>query len=90
MILNDLSPRMRPIVRVIDDWVTARRLGLVFEARLGSAKLLVCSIDLRRELDENPVARQMLLSLYRYMNSDQFLPSESVSLKELRGLVAAK
>jgi hypothetical protein len=46
MIMDQLPPRLRPNVQVIDDWVTARRLGLLFEARVGRGKLMVCSIDL--------------------------------------------
>ena len=54
MILDDLPRELRPTVQVIDDWVTNRKLGLVFEARVGSGKLLVCSIDLEHGLDANP------------------------------------
>ncbi len=47
MILDDFPPDLRPIVQVIDDWNTNRKLGLIFEAKVGRGKLLVCSIDLR-------------------------------------------
>ena len=67
MILDDLPPDLRPTVQVIDDWVTNRKLGLVFEAKVGKGKLLVCSIDLKNDLDQNPVARQMRHSLLDYM-----------------------
>jgi len=89
MIMDDLPSSLRPIVQVIDDWFTARRLGLVFEAKLGSRKLLVCSINLRQELEQDPVAPQMLNSLLRYMSSDRFQPTETVSLEEIRNLSAA-
>jgi len=86
MILNDLPPELRPIVQVIDDWFTARRLGLVFEARVGPGKLLVCSIDLDRDLDERPVARQMRRSLLAYMGGAGFDPRQEVSLEQLGSL----
>ena len=35
MILDDLPKELRPTVQVIDDWVTSRKLGLVFEAQDG-------------------------------------------------------
>jgi len=38
----------------------------VFEARIGAGKVIVCSIDLRKDLDQNPVARQMLHGLLGY------------------------
>ena len=36
LILDDLPRELQPIVQVIDDWVTNRKLGLIFEA--GSAR----------------------------------------------------
>jgi len=74
MILNALPPQLRPIVQVIDDWNTNRRLGLVFEANVAGGKLLVCGIDLQNNLDKCPVSRQMFHSLLAYMRSDSFDP----------------
>ncbi len=75
MILDGLPKELRPTVQVIDDWFTNRRLGLVFEARVGKGRLLVTSIDLERDLEANPVARQMRHSLLRYAASDRFAPT---------------
>ena len=79
MILDDLPKELRPTVQVIDDWVTSRKLGLVFEARMGAGSLLVCSIDLRKDLEHNPVARQMLHSLLHCMDSSRFKPKVTVA-----------
>jgi hypothetical protein len=87
MILDDLPAELHPTVQVIDDWVTNRKLGLVFEAKLGKGKLLVCSIDLERNLDQNPVARQMRHSLLEYMASSRFAPKIAVSIEEIRKLM---
>ncbi len=78
MNLDGFPPPLRPIVQVIDDWVTNRRLGLVFEATVDGGKLLVCSIDLSSDLDKRPVARQMLHSLLQYVRSEQFKPPQTV------------
>jgi len=86
MILDDLPATLRPTVQVIDDWFTARKLGLVFEARLGAGRLMVCSIDLERDLAANPVARQFRHSLLRYMGSKAFNPVNEVSAGQVRGL----
>ncbi|MHC4627995.1 MAG: discoidin domain-containing protein [Planctomycetota bacterium] len=88
MILNDFPPELRPIVQVIDDWFTNRRLGLIFEGKLNGGKLLVCSIDLKSDLDERPVARQMLNSLLRYADSPKFRPTNDLDIEVLRGLFA--
>ena len=87
MILDDLPKELRPTVQVIDDWVTNRKLGLVFEAKMGAGKLLVCSIDLRKDPEHNPVARQMLHSLLRYMNSSSFKPAVALSPAEVSSLM---
>jgi hypothetical protein len=83
MILDDLPPKLRPIVQVIDDWFTARRLGLVFEARVGPGKLLVSSIDLETDLHQRPVARQMRRSLLDYMAGADFQPEHELSAEQI-------
>lgn len=86
MILDDLPGPLRPIVQVIDDWVTNRKLGLVWEARVGNGRLLVTSVDLSGELD--PVRRQLRASLLAYMNGDDFAPQYDVSLETIATLIA--
>lgn len=75
-------------MQFIDDWNTARRLGLVVEALVGEngGKVLICSIDLQTGVQPpeagaapapRPVARQLLYSLLTYMNGTRFLvPAE--------------
>jgi len=86
MILNDFPPQLRPLVQVIDDWSTNRRLGLIFEAKVAGGKLLVCSIDLRSDLDRRPVARQLLHSLLAYVNSEVFDPKMPCDISLLEKL----
>jgi hypothetical protein len=74
------------VVRVVDDWFTNRRLGLVVEAKVGKGKVLICSIDLKTDLEKRPVARQFLYSLERYVSSKEFAPKRSVNIASLRGL----
>ena len=84
MILDGLPTALRPIVQVIDDWFTGRKLGLVFEARVGTGKLLVCSIDLESPADA--VDAQLRRSLLDYMAGDQFRPAIEVSPAQLSAL----
>ena len=86
MILDDLPKNLRPTVQVIDDWVTHHRLALVFEAKVGGGRLLVSSIVLKTDLDQNPVARQMLRSLLVYMSSERFQPAVELTPEQVRGL----
>jgi len=87
MILDGLPMALRPTVQVIDDWVTSRKLGLVFEARVGQGRLLVTSLDLGGDLSANPVARQMRHSLLHYVAGPRFEPAVEVTAEQLRALV---
>jgi hypothetical protein len=86
MQLDDMPGDLRPIVQAIDTWFEARRLGLVFGAKVHGGRLLVCSIDLERRLDDNPVARQMRHSLFQYMAGGEFAPQVEVSVESIRDL----
>lgn len=86
MVLDEFAPEFRPIVQVIDDWNTNRKLGLIFEAKIDTGKLLVCSIDLRSNLTNRPVARQMLQSLLSYMDSSAFTPRLSTDSEHIKSL----
>jgi hypothetical protein len=86
MILDSLPASVRPIVQVVDDWFTNRRLGLVVEAKVGKGKILICSIDLKIDIEKRPVARQLLYSLEKYVSSKEFAPKRSISPSELRRL----
>ena len=87
MLLDDLPRELRPTVQVIDDWVTSRKLGLVFEAKVGAGKVLVCSIDLNKDLEQNPVARQMRHSLLAYMGGAKFKPAVTLTPAQIQGLM---
>jgi hypothetical protein len=84
MILDNLDPNLTPIVQVIDDWNANRKLALVFEAKVGKGKLLVCSIDLADAND--PVKRQLHSSLERYMASNSFAPAVELTAQQIQGL----
>ena len=65
-----------PIVKMIDNFTNNRRLASVYEGSVGKGKVIISSIDLDSDLDNRPVARQMLYSLINYMNSSSFNPSD--------------
>jgi hypothetical protein len=86
MVLDGLPAVLRPLVQPIDTWFESRRLGLLFEASVAGGKLLVCSIDLRSDLDNRLVARQLRHSLLRYMQGEQFRPGVVVDVEAIRAL----
>ncbi len=86
IVLDEFSPELKPIVRVIDDWFKNRRLALVFEAKVGKGKLIVSGIDLHTNLKDRPEAQQILYSLKKYMASDHFDPEVELDAKSITGL----
>lgn len=82
LIIDSLD--VTPIVRVIDNFVTNHHLTNLFEAKVGGGKLLFASIDLKTDLPNRPVARQLRHSLLTYMESDDFKPEKPVSIEELK------
>ena len=85
--MDSLPRELRPIVQVIDDWNTNRRLGLVFECRVGTGKLLVCAADLQQNLEQRPAARQLRASLLAYMAGRRFDPKVTVAAADLVSLL---
>ena len=85
----DATPTgFRPIVQVMDNFGRNQKLGMLFEARVGKGKLLVCSMNLKDDLAHRPAARQMLTSLYTYLGSDKFQPVQELSPELLDNLLA--
>ena len=78
LILDDTPPSFRPLAQVIDNFERNHKLGLIFEGRVGTGRLLVCAIDLAA-LADRPEARQLLASLVAYADSDRFAPRTDLS-----------
>jgi hypothetical protein len=76
--LNDTPATFRPIVEIIDNFARNNKLGNLFEARVHGGSLLVCTMDLPLIADKEPAAKQLLRSLYAYVGSRSFTPSEEL------------
>ncbi|REH01614.1 sugar-binding domain-containing protein [Flavobacterium aquicola] len=63
-----------PIVEMVDNFANNRKLASLFEGSVGTGKLVIASFDLATDLDKRPVAKQMLISILKYMNSESFNP----------------
>ena len=86
MILDDTPEEFRPIVQVIDNFERNHKLGVLFECRVGSGKLMVCSCNLM-EQQNFPEARQLLNSLLTYMDSENFNPECSIQTDVLHKII---
>jgi hypothetical protein len=79
-----------PIVQVIDNWIRARELGLLFEFTIGQSRIMVCAMDIENDLDKRFVARQLRLSVLKYMGSTAFAPASSLALEEFKTILGQK
>ena len=74
--LNWTEHSYRPIVQVVDHAPRNDKLGVLFEFRIGSGKLLICTLDLNTNLQQRIVASQLRHSLKLYAGSPSFAPTE--------------
>ena len=84
MIMDDFPADFRPIVHLIDDWFTNRKLGILFEAKVGNGKLMVCSVDLQKDLSKRPAAAQFRQNILEYMASERFNPTKEVNVDTIK------
>jgi hypothetical protein len=81
--LDGTPADFRPIVQVTDNFSRQKKLGNLFEARVGKGRLLVCTIDLQKDLAHRAVAAQLLRSLYAYTGTDAFQPASELTMTAL-------
>ena len=86
MQFTDFPSAFQPIVQSIDTWFVSRKIGMLFEARVGKGRLLMTTMDLSSSLDTRHVARQLRHSILRYMQSDAFSPKDEISLQLISDL----
>lgn len=72
-----------PIVEVVDNFTNNRRLASLLEGKVGEGKLVLVTFDLATEIEQRPVAKQMLGSLLSYMNSPEFNPAVMENFEEM-------
>lgn len=83
LILDSIST-VTPLIEMIDNFTANRKLCNTFEVKIGKGRMLVSSIDLSRNLDKRPVARQLRYSITRYMSSTAFNPFNTINEEDLR------
>jgi hypothetical protein len=79
-----LPRELSPIIQIIDDWNTGRKLALVFECRVGPGRLLVCGSDLVTRAERSPAARQLWRSLLAYVAGPGFKPAVALTADQIQ------
>ena len=83
MMTSHISGQFNSIVQPIDTWFLSRRLSTLFEARVGKGRLIMTSLDVRNRLNNRPVARELMHALLAYMQSDDFRPTQTVTIEQI-------
>lgn len=86
MNLAEFPKDYQPIVQPIDTWHVSRKLGMLLEVKILNGRLLMTTMDINHNLDRRPVARQLRQSILRYMQSEDFKPTTTVSVNVIRHL----
>jgi hypothetical protein len=82
-VLDDFPKGFEPLVQMIDNVARNHKIGMIFECKTGSGKLLVCCIG-EQTLRTRPEGRQLLVSMLKYMQSDKFQPKQAVEPELLK------
>ncbi len=85
--LDAFSVELKPIVRIIDDWVSNRRLALFFEVKVGEGCLFVSGTDLVNDMGNRPEAGQLKKSIITYMESSGFEPDVKLTLSDIQSII---
>ncbi|MCM0324830.1 glycoside hydrolase family 2 [Bacteroides fragilis] len=75
-----------PIVEMVDNFTNNRRLASLYEGKVHGGKLVLATFDLQSDLENRPVAKQMLVSLLKYMNSTDFDPTIIENFEEIKDM----
>ncbi len=83
----DSVPFIKPIVEVVDNFNRAKRLAYAFEAQVGAGRLFVSTWRLYDSVvNGRPEARHLMNTVLRYLQSEDFAPTEHLSNGQLLGL----
>lgn len=81
-VLDGTDEKFHPIVQMTDNFERNHKLGILFEARVGEGRLLVCTSRLN-EISDCPEAQQFAKSLTDYILSESFMPACEFAADEI-------
>ncbi|RED22518.1 glycosyl hydrolase family 2 [Flavobacterium cutihirudinis] len=87
-LITDKIEGGNPIVEMVDNFANNRKLASLYEGSVKSGKLVIASFDLTTDLEKRPVAKQMLISVLKYMNSSSFNPEAIKNPDVLKSILA--
>ncbi len=80
----ELTPNVKPIIEVIDNFNRSKKLAYVYEVNVGRGKLFVSTLNLTdRKMMKSPESHFLLFKIIEYLKSSNFQPDSSISVGEL-------
>lgn len=87
MLLDRMPLDFQPLVQSIDTWFLSRKIGMLFEARVGEGRLVVTTFPLQQvDYALHPAIAQMRHSILAYMQSDAFQPQFTLAPERIQEL----
>lgn len=83
----ELPRGVNPIIGELDSCRGTRKLGKLFEFRCLNGNVFFSCLGLKEKI-HLPEGRNLLRSIYAYLDSYDFSPSDAVSLDELRSMIS--
>ena len=84
MNLRELPADYQPPIQPIDTWHVSRKLGMMIEAQVLGGRLLMTTMDIKNNLKNRHVARQMRAAILDYMQSADFQPALVLTPETIR------
>ncbi|MBQ0073326.1 MAG: beta-glucuronidase [Prevotella sp.] len=87
MQFTDFPKDFQPIVQSIDTWFVSRKIGMLFEARVGKGRLMMTTMDLSKDLEHRLVASNLRSCILGYMQQDdKFQPKWTIDQARIADL----
>lgn len=86
MQFTEFPADFQPLVQSIDTWFVSRKIGMLFEAKVGKGRLVMTTMDISNNLSSRIVARQMRKSILNYMKSEKFTPQWEINMETIKDL----
>ena len=81
--LDAVSAKVAMPFRFVDKFNRNALPAAIFEASVGKGRLLVCTLDISRNLDSRTAARQLRRGILDYMAGDKFQPGGRLKVSDL-------
>ena len=86
IVLDMANIPFEPIVEAVSTYKFAHKEAIIFEYRVGKGRLLVSSFNFN---ESDPAARWLKAHILSYVDSEKFMPKNSLTEDELKSLFAS-